>query len=245
MVAEPLARFTTVVARYPALEAKYAPAAKRFLQVARQAVAAHDDQFRDGPAEGEGHLYGLYTQRHLPLNMQNALVRAWIAIDDATGRREHRERIEKLARFMKNRFRIEKDVYVWDYRPPLDGPGAGYEDISHAAINVDLAVKCAQRGIVFTREDLHRLERTLLQNVLVGDGRIADRVGGPPAFDKYRPAALQWASLAKTSPRVGDTLTELALRDEFAQGPNSVPLALARLYAAHRSGATSVPESHP
>jgi hypothetical protein len=34
-----------------------------------------------------------------------------------------------------------------------------FEDISHAAINVNFMVLCSEHGILFTREDLARLEK--------------------------------------------------------------------------------------
>ena len=72
---------------------------------------------------------------------------------------------------------------VWAYWPPLEGPGDGFEDISHATINVDFMVLCFEHGIVFTREDLARLENTLLKRVLLADDRVCDTMGGGGKFN--------------------------------------------------------------
>ena len=179
VVAAPLARFAAIVRHDPALTNRWGAAASRLLKVAEEAVAAHDDEYREGPQPDEGHVYCPYLKKQLPLNMQNALAEAWLAVDDATQTPKHRERITRLAQFLKNRLRpMDDGAYVWAYWPALEGVTESFENISHAAINVDFMVRCFEHGLVFQQTDLTRLEKTLLGRVLVANDRISDTVGG-------------------------------------------------------------------
>jgi hypothetical protein len=207
MIAAPLARFAATVRRDPALQPRWARDADRLLRIAEEAVAAHDGDFREGPGPEEGHLYSPYLGKHLPLNMQNALARAWLAIDDATGTAKYRDRATRLAHFLKNRLRLSpQEAYVWSYWPPLTGRDNAAEDISHASINVDFMVLCHERGIVFTRGDLERVRTTLLQHVLLADDRVSDRVDGGGKVNTHRDAVMRWARLGRHLPDVRERL---------------------------------------
>jgi hypothetical protein len=230
MITAPMARFVAVVRNDPALKERWGADADRLLKIAEEAVAAHDGEYREGPRAEEGHVYCPYLKKHLPLNMQNALARAWLAIDDATKTPKHRERITRLARFLKNRLRpMDDGSYVWAYWPPLDGAAESFEDISHASINVDFMVLCFEHGIVFTREDLARLEKTLLQRVTVADDRISDTVGGGDAFNKYAPSVLLWGRLGRHFPEVRTRLVEFSRLPDLGREQTALSLGFAYL----------------
>jgi hypothetical protein len=230
MIAAPMARFAVVVRSDPALKERWAKDADRLLRLAEEAVAVHDGEYREGPQPGEGYVYCPYLKKHLPLNMQNALARAWLAIGDATKTPKHRERVTCLAQFLKNRLRLAADgAYVWAYWPPLEGPVETFEDISHASINVDFMVLCYEHGIVFTREDLARLEKTLLQHVLLADDRVSDTVGGGNRVNTHRPAVLRWGRLGRHSPAVRDRLTQFTQLPDLGRESTALPLGLAYL----------------
>jgi hypothetical protein len=229
MIAAPLARFAAIVRRDATLKARWGNDADRLLRVAQDAVAAFDDDYRPGPGPDEGHVYCPFLAKPLPLNMQNALARAWLAIADATGSAAYRERVTRLANFFRHRMRTEKDgCATWSYWPPLNGANDTCEDISHAAINVDFMVLCHEHGIVFSREDLERVALTLRQHVLLADDRIGDHLGVNRKFNTHRDAILRWGRLARHLPAVHDalvhTLTLPGLRDSTAE-----PLGLALL----------------
>lgn len=224
MIVEPMARFAAVVRADPALKERWGPDADRLLKVAEEAVAAHDGDYREGPGTDEGYLHSLYLEKHVPLNMQNALARAWLAIDDATGEPKHRERTARLARFLKNRLRSTDDgAYAWAYWPPLEGDDPSFEDVSHASINADFMALCHERDIVFTREDMTRLEKTFLNRVLLADNRVNNTLAGGDQFDRYRLAAWNWGRLAQRSPKVRERLIQF---DRHNPAP---PLGLAYL----------------
>ena len=231
MLAAPMAGFAATVGRDPALRERFGADANRLLRAAKESVAAFADEYRAGPGAGEGHLVCPYLGKHLPLNMQNALARAWIAIDDATGRPDHRERIERLARFMKNRMRAGPEgTLVWGYWPPLSGEDKAFEDISHASINVDFMVLCHERGIVFDRADLAAVESTLLRLVLLADDRIGDRAGPNVKFNTSADAVLRWGRLGRHRPAVQarlETYLETAATKSSAQRPLGIALLAA------------------
>ena len=228
MLAAPMAGFAATVGRDPALKARFGADAGRLLRAAEESVAAFADEYREGPGLGEGHMVCPYLGKHLPLNMQNALARAWIAIDEATGRPDHRERIERLARFMKNRMRAGPEgTLVWGYWPPLGGEDKAFEDISHASINVDFMVLCHERGLVFDRGDLAAVENTLLRLVLLADGRVGDRAGPNVKFNTYADAVLRWGRLGRHRPAVQarlETYLETAAAKSSAQRPLGIAL---------------------
>ena len=197
MIIEPMARFAALVLKDATLKTGYRGDAVFFLQTAIECDAVHEDQFRQGPGPDEGYLFDLFLNKHLPLNQQNALARAWIWLADATGDGKYVDRTRLLARFFKNRIRTTGEgAYVWEYWPPLDGPGTKFEDISHAAVNADFMVLCAERGIVFNAADLVRLEKTFLTCVLIAPDKLADTLEGGSGTDKYRYAPFFWARLA-------------------------------------------------
>ncbi len=236
MIAAPMAGFAATIGRDPALKARFGTDAKRLLGAAEESVAAFADEYREGPGAGEGHMVCPYLGKHLPLNMQNALARTWIAIDDATGRPRHRERIERLARFMKNRMRAAAPgTLVWGYWPPLSGEDKAFEDISHASINVDFLVLCHERGIVFDRSDLTAVESTLLRLVLLADDRVGDRVGPNVKFNTHADAVLRWGRLGRHQPAVQSRL-EAFLETASAKSSAQSPLGIALLAAPPMAG---------
>jgi len=230
MIVAPMARFAAVVRSDPALRARWAEDAHRLLTIAEEAVAVHDADYRDGPDADEGYVHSLYLKKHLPLNMQNALARAWLAIDDATKSTKHRERVTRLAQFLKHRLRPTDDgAYVWAYWPPLEGSVETFEDISHASINVDFMVLCHEHDIVFTREDLARLEKTLLQRVLLADDRVSNTVGGGARFNIHRPAVLRWGRLGRHFPEVRSRLIDFSRVPGLGRENTALPLGIAYL----------------
>lgn len=230
MIVAPMARFAAVVRHDPSLAERWGKDADRLLAVAEAAVAIHESDYLDGPGESEGHLYSPYLKKNLPLNMQNALARAWLAIDDATGKQTHRERVSRLAQFLKNRLRLmEDESYVWAYWPPLEGTNEGFEDVSHAAINVDFIVLCFEHEIVFTRDDVNRIGNTFTKRVLLADDRISDTVGGGENVNKYRDDVLRWARLGRHLPELRERFEDMCGLPEFSKDVTSLPCALALL----------------
>lgn len=247
MIIAPMARFAGIVLRDPALQAGYRADAMFFLQVAVESDAVHDDQFRQGPAPDEGHLFDPFLNKHLPLNQQNALARAWLRLADSTGDPKYLDQAGKLARFLKNRIRTTPDgCYVWEYWPDLESAGTGFEDISHAGINVDFMVLCAQHRIVFDLADVVRIEKTLLTRVLPSPETVFDTLSGAGAKDRYPYAPFFWGRLAGQSLAVRERLIAFARRGagERTCSPAEA-LGLSLLVASLPETSASAPAASP
>ncbi len=236
MIAAPLARFAAIVREDPKLKPRFGEKAEQLLDVAREAVAVHDDLFRDGPGEDEGYVFSLHLKRHLPLNQQNALARAWLYIDRATGKPEYRERIEKLARFFKRRIRTEDNgALTWAYWPGVEPPfNNGCEDVSHAAINVDFLAICSREGIVFDESDVDALRKTLLLHVLRHEGTSSDVCGKERERASYAAQIPRWSRIARGDRKTCHELLAFMKRGMF-KNSSTDPLGLALLLEAHDS----------
>ena len=220
MVTYPAAEFVRTVRGKPAL-ARYRTKADAYLRACEEAVAAHDPEWFNGPAAGEGYYWDLYLRAHLPLNQQNALGRTLVTLWLVTGKPAYRDKAQRLARFFKNRLRAQPDgAYDWAYWPGLFDTGKGSEDISHAAINADFAALCARHGIVFSEEDMKRFARTFTEHIHLGDGKFALSVGGGASADaSYASQAPRWLTLTPWDPKVWQIVSAF---EESQGGPKDL-----------------------
>ena len=90
-------------------------------------------------------------------------------------------------------------------------------------------VLCSEHGIVFTREDLARLEQTLLKRVLLADDRVSDSVEGGGSFNKHLPAVLLWGRLGRHFPAVRDRLIQFSRAPGLGRESTALPLGIAYL----------------
>lgn len=234
MIAEPMAHFAVVVRADTGLRERFAKDADRFAKIAADSVAVHDDEYREGPAADEGYLFGLFLDKPLPLNQQNAPARVWIRLAQLTGEKRYVERATRLARFMKNRLRVGTDgAYEWGYWPGLEGPDTAFEDVSHAAINADFLVVCHERKIVFEKADVDRVARTFLARVMVGPATVSDTLSGKGKTNTYAYAPFSWGRLALQGLEVRDRLMAYArYRANQGEPSDSELVGFAHLIAA-------------
>lgn len=209
MICAPMAQFAAVVKRDDALRARFGADADRILKIAAESMAVHDDQYREGPGTDEGYVYGETVTRHLPLNQMLAPGRAWLWLYQATGEVRYRRRVERLLRFALNRVRRPPDgTMIWCYWPPLEGPGEGLEDTSHASITADFLVQCVEHGLA-PREVLTALEQTFLNRVLLGPETVANYLEGQ-GINAHRYAPCLWGRLARHHPIIRRKMIEHA-----------------------------------
>ena len=204
ILAEGLAAFAVMV-RDAGLEAELAADGESFgdkatayLVAAEESVAAHDDQWN---AAG----YWVFRPDatflanagvDIPLNQSNAMGRALVLLHDLTGEPEYLAKVTALAARMRAQMTTAASgALVWNYwGGTYQAPG---EDVSHAAINLDFALMAAERGIVFTPEDVERLARTFVEHVYVDDSTMSNFVGGGATNGGgYRPQVGRWLKLA-------------------------------------------------
>jgi len=196
MITYPVARFVYLVKKTPSLQKEFANKAKEYEKTVIETVNAFDENWRDGPAEGEGYYFGRYLGRALPLNQQNAMGRTLVALWLATGETRFKTCAARLATYFKNRLRKSAKRYVWSYW----GDDNGAEDISHAAINVDFAFQCYRAQIVFDKTDMMALVQTFKHFARGKDG-FARNVDGS-GDTSYSPQAGRWVHLAYIDPEV-------------------------------------------
>jgi len=201
MITYPLARFAWLVKSRPELGKAFGAKAAAYEKDVIETVKAFDKYWKEGPGKGEGFYWGLVLGKALPLNQQNALGRTQVMLWLTTGQAVYKERAEKLARYFKNRMKLTEDRYTWAY---WDQGGA--EDISHAAINVDFAYLCYRGRLVFEKEDMARLARTL-QHCGRGKEGFALTVDGQGETN-YSMQAGRWGHLGFVSPEVRVLLFE-------------------------------------
>jgi len=238
MILYPAARFAHIVGADAALAARYAAPLEKFRGAVAESLAAYEDQWHERiPAgAGAGESEGYYTEpiagaAPLPLNMMNTLGRVMLEMNLAQPNAHYLDRVTKLARFMKNRMVRRSDgAFQWAYRPGIEPPyDKGAEDLSHAAINVDFAVRCYQANVVFNREDMDGLVKTFCTKIYRGGGKFADRIDGTGDRNLYADTVAWWGELASVDRRVAALIHErYMLRPQPAGGPGGL-LAAATL----------------
>jgi len=171
------AEFLGEVSRSPQLQREFANSSSLYRSAIEECITGAEPYWTRGPGEREGH-YRDPALGLLPLNQSNAMGIVLLHMHDVTSDPLYLDHAEKLARFFKNRITVDGNRYRWLYWPREGAKETGGEDISHAAINVNFAVQCAKRGIVFTRDDMKFFARTWMRGVRKNDGTWAGTISG-------------------------------------------------------------------
>ena len=129
-----------------------------------------------------------------------------------------------MIRSFRSDVQQEGDAWQWHYWPtysemyrgldaeeqlseytPWYTPATQDEDISHAAITLEMLVAAQGAGLAGTEEDLAHLVRTYHDNVALGPGSVATRVsGGEPAALSMAAQAGRWLPLRPLAPAMAD-----------------------------------------
>ncbi len=228
MICEGPMEFVELVKAEQRLKKPYSKIAARYLIKIKECVAAQDPYWHDGPGPMEGY-YSDPAIGPLPLNQQNALGMLNLGLYLVTRDHLYRNRVERLAMFFKKRIRIRPDgSYDWSYWPKPDGSGTDSEDISHAAINVAFACKCAKAHIVFNKADMMAFVKTWMLHVHRADGVWADDINGDGGENTYMPAAVWgWSYLCPYDHKILSdmTLSCSSITEDQTNGANLLALA--------------------
>jgi len=231
MLTAPAAHFVRLVKERRRLQRRYGAIAKEFTTALEETVASFAPDWRDGPNKDEGYyVEAALNGEHSPLNQQNALGRTLIDLAVVTGKRDYRDKAVKLAAFFKRRLRLSANgAYDWSYWPKLEPPYEnGSEDISHAAINAEYALRCYENHIVFTKEDMQRFAATFLKSIYHGDGKFGDTVDGK-GDGRFASQCGRWGCLASVNREVARVIHDYFWRQDPPLAGTTTMLALAYL----------------
>lgn len=202
----------------PELQPGYGAAAESFLAEIETMVADAQQFWKVKPETGEGYYTdpGMPGDGIIPLNMTSAMATVELELYHITGKPEYRDRVTKYATYFKNSLRDNgAGGYNWSYWPKTSKEEIKRgEDISHAALNVDFAARCASAGIVFTQDDLVKFATTWLKKVRKDDANWAAYVDGSgTAAEAYLPQANgRWLTLMRglTNPIAKELYADVA-----------------------------------
>lgn len=243
----PVALFIESVKTRPELQTQFGADADQFLAFINKHVFEKNERdWLDCGALGGGYrfeprLTDRYPNRIMPHNQFAALARVWLVLKDVDGAHPlMAQRAEQMVRYFHSFLVLdqEHEAYRWHYWDWIERgePGnSGWEDSSHASINVSLAVEAARRHVIFTDQDMQRIANTWLKVMWNRDEdqpRFSARVSGGEPYDV---SALRgrWTELSQWDRRVYD----LALK-AFLAGNESRKIAAAPilLLCASRAG---------
>ena len=242
----PAALFIEAVKADPALQPQFGEDADRFLAFINTHLFEKNarDWLDMGEAGGayrfEPKTADRFPNRIMPHNQYLALARAWLVLGDLEGAHPlMAERGEQMATQFRTHLVLDEanDAWRWHYWDWVEFgvPGnSGWEDRSHAHIDVSFAIEAARRGVVFTDDDLQRLANTWLEAMWNGDEEkplFAARVAESEDF-RGSPVTRDWCLLSQWDRRA----YELALTayTDAGQKPASAP---GMLLCAKRAGA--------
>jgi hypothetical protein len=228
MIAAPIVEFANAVKQHPELANRraydgetFAQKAKTFIEAGEAAAAIYNEDWRESGDKGHyifpadsGRVY-TFAGREMPLNQEAALGTLLVALSDATGKAEWKDKATKLAKNFQQYLGVTANGgYAWNYWPTRYTGGSG-EDVSHGAITMQFALRAADSGIVFGDEDVKRFVKTLDGQIHKNggfSGYVGGNGGGAPSEQISR-----FGVLGKYDPVVHTIVSPiLAGRDRFS-----------------------------
>ena len=191
-----------------ALDVDWAPAEERAELLARcvESLRFFDGTYRPGYDENEGYYLddGSIAEAQ-PFNCQNVFAYDLILAAELTGDESLRTRGTALLEYFRSRVvTTSEGGYVWQYapgRPRRLRPGESRpeakvvlcEEISHGAITAEPIPKLANLGVVFGREDIEALGRTVSRQIYRPDlGIFNTRIGCQVQYTPNYIARVAW-----------------------------------------------------
>ncbi|MDQ7824700.1 MAG: hypothetical protein RDV48_18000 [Candidatus Eremiobacteraeota bacterium] len=214
----PMARFIEAVKSSPELQGRFGSKAESYLKVITGTVprkwepswtefpetSSGSYRFLESPAE-------LYPGSLLPLNQNNAMGRALLVLSSPSlgASALLADKAKKIARYFKNYLLTQGTGWYWNYGGVNFAAHENHpEDAGHAITDVGFAIEAYHRGVEFTREDMVRFAKTLLDTMWNGSldspqfGGYINNKGGDgwnnPYFGRH------WIELCEFDPAVWD-----------------------------------------
>lgn len=225
----PMTCFAKLVLDRPALQAEFKPAAGRYISAAAESLAAYESCWRNGPGTDEGYYLLIDKGAEFwcdgimaPWNYMAATGQVMANLWDWTKDPKYLDHLTRLATLYKRDCKLlPNGSYSWPYwskvgatgwkrdqqlslNTPEYGATAQADDISHASLEVEFAVMCVERRIVFNQEDLARFAMTFTGNIWQPQTRkLAQRVDCSGTAEKnIAVAGARWLELTPNDPQV-------------------------------------------
>lgn len=247
----PLAQFAAWVKQRPDLSS-YEEKAREYLRCAEETAPEQERSWIDLGDKG----YYIF-EKNIPFwcdglpephNTLAATGTAFLWLFEATGEPLYRRRAEQLARFIRSNLEPRPDgtwmFYYWfgplhtgwkasdnlSANTPARAGAKSPEDVSHLQLTVRFMVECAERGIVFSRDDLLRFARTFNERLFVATsagGTLHSTMAAAvddPRLGAYDPALYGFALLGPVDRQVFERCRDIYIR-RYDKVPNA-----ARLY---------------
>jgi hypothetical protein len=193
-----------------------------------KSLACHDDAWRDGPGEGEGHYIMLNEEqgsegKPQPGNRLAAMGRALYAAYRVTKVEKYFARTRSLARYIQHRLQVTPSgAYTWGYWLPVEPVTSATprpsppEDTSHGSLTMSFPLMLAEDNVVFTPADMKRFGQSVTEGVgrFGGEeGILLGDVGGTPTSNVKRLGIPTiWLQLVPYAPEVRDRIVPFYLQ---------------------------------
>jgi hypothetical protein len=240
MFVYPTALFIEAVKSRPALQPQFGADAEKFLAFINKHVFEKNEQdWLDmgelgGAYRFQSRITERYPNRILPHNQFAALARAWLVLRNVAGAHPlMAQRAEQMVRYLHSHLELDEpnDAYRWHYWDWIENGErghSGYEDTSHAALNVSLAVEAARRDVIFTGSDMTRLANTWLRRMWNQDEqqpRMAAAVDGRKPHE-FSPLTAHWSELSEWNRKTYELARHAFLSQSAQEQAGSVPILL-------------------
>lgn len=168
-IVTPMARYAVIVARRRGLPAKHHQAADRLLAAATAALREFEGEFRTRDNGTYGFYWRTIHDQREGLNHQTSVGEALIHVAQATGERRWKRRSVQVARFVRRvMYRDTNGTLVWRYNAtPTNRRSGPLEAIWKAQVTVRYMTLAERSGLVFDRDTLKEVGRTIRVNVLL------------------------------------------------------------------------------
>ncbi|MEX2683820.1 MAG: hypothetical protein Q6373_019770 [Candidatus Sigynarchaeota archaeon] len=173
IVLMPLAQIANIIKRDVTLWANLSLQAKAldYISVCEQVIQKWNKTHWHEPGDGSGYYVSPPQNTTAIFNRIAAFGLMTLQSYDFTGNATYLAMATKMARFFQKYLTLRtytmdgetREMYTWGY----DWNGNN-EDTSHGCIEVEFAVDCHERGIVFTATDMRRLSHTFIDFVYRG-----------------------------------------------------------------------------
>lgn len=223
-VCVPIARFVKEVYRNPALYEEYKAKADHYLGILESNIIAKWHANWNTKRGKHVHLREWGGWRNLPHNQYLAFGTVLLVMHEVAQQPHYAtenpdfpqfylREATGMARFFKSKLKYleDEDAYVWLYMEPESDPTPRSEDVGHANLDIEFAIRAYHLGIIFDRKDMERFANTFV-NILWNKDETRPEFRSHVDF-KYGAATgrdhlLRWLWLYEFDARIGRLINQ-------------------------------------